>query len=107
MYRGILMPLSADGSSIDFVYGVINWKELAQDHIAAQLTAQIKGFGAEPAAPRAAAQATIWADGPSASVLSTLSGPAPSRGAAADDDGLSHRPPPPRPAAHGTHAPPS
>src|SRR3546814_8408905 len=91
MYRGILMPLSADGSSIDFVYGVINWKELAQDDIAAQLTAQIKGFGAEPAAPRADAQAPIWADGPSASVLSTLSGPAPSRGAADADDGLADK----------------
>src|SRR3546814_9802395 len=81
MYRGILMPLSADGSSIDFVYGVINWKELAQDDIAAQLTAQIKGFGAEPAAPRADAQAPIWADGPSASVLSPHTGPPPTQAA--------------------------
>ena len=27
-YRGILMPFSSDGSTIDFVYGVINWKDL-------------------------------------------------------------------------------
>lgn len=26
MYRGILMPLTSDGSTIDYVYGVINWK---------------------------------------------------------------------------------
>src|SRR3546814_9115562 len=54
-------------------------------------SSDLKGFGAEPAAPRADAQAPIWADGPSASVLSTLSGPAPSRGAADEDDGLADR----------------
>ncbi|HEX5259306.1 MAG TPA: hypothetical protein VFW35_11085, partial [Sphingomicrobium sp.] len=27
LYRGILMPLSSDGETIDFIYGVINWKE--------------------------------------------------------------------------------
>ncbi|WP_344708456.1 hypothetical protein [Sphingomonas humi] len=26
-YRGILMPFSSDGESIDFIYGVINWKD--------------------------------------------------------------------------------
>ena len=26
-YRGILMPFSSDGDTIDFIYGVINWKE--------------------------------------------------------------------------------
>ena len=25
-YRGILMPFSSDGATIDFIYGVINWK---------------------------------------------------------------------------------
>src|SRR5687768_5864406 len=29
MYRGIFMPLSSDSDTIDFIYGVINWKELA------------------------------------------------------------------------------
>jgi hypothetical protein len=28
MYRGILMPLSDDGSTINFIYGVISWKEV-------------------------------------------------------------------------------
>src|SRR5687767_3075484 len=27
-YRGILMPLSSDGDTIDFIYGVINWKAI-------------------------------------------------------------------------------
>jgi hypothetical protein len=26
-YRGILMPFSSDGDTIDFIYGVINWKK--------------------------------------------------------------------------------
>ncbi|MGC4250509.1 MAG: hypothetical protein QM605_03300 [Sphingobium sp.] len=29
MYRGILMPFSSDDETIDFVFGVINWKEAA------------------------------------------------------------------------------
>jgi hypothetical protein len=28
MYRGILMPLSDDGTNINFIYGVISWKEI-------------------------------------------------------------------------------
>ena len=27
-YRGILMPFSSDGETIDFIYGVINWKHV-------------------------------------------------------------------------------
>lgn len=29
LYRGILLPFSSDDETIDFIYGVINWKELA------------------------------------------------------------------------------
>ena len=29
LYRGILLPFSTDDESIDFIYGVINWKEVA------------------------------------------------------------------------------
>ena len=31
-YRGILMPFSSDGDTIDFIYGVINWKTIG-DHV--------------------------------------------------------------------------
>lgn len=33
-YRGILMPFSSDGDTIDFIYGVINWKrdDAAAEH---------------------------------------------------------------------------
>jgi hypothetical protein len=30
-YRGILMPFSSDGDTIDFIYGVINWKRVDAD----------------------------------------------------------------------------
>src|SRR5436305_14420395 len=30
-YRGILMPFSSDGDTIDFIYGVINWKLVDAD----------------------------------------------------------------------------
>jgi hypothetical protein len=29
-YRGILMPFSSDGDTIDFIYGVINWKNVGE-----------------------------------------------------------------------------
>lgn len=29
LYRGILLPWSSDGETIDFIFGVINWKEMA------------------------------------------------------------------------------
>ncbi|HEY0270846.1 MAG TPA: hypothetical protein VGC10_07640 [Sphingomonas sp.] len=57
MYRGILMPFSSDDDTIDFVYGVINWKELA--------TTQPE-FTPLPAMDLAAgSSAPAWADGPS------------------------------------------
>ena len=35
-YRGILMPFSSDGDTIDFIYGVINWKIVSEAVEAAQ-----------------------------------------------------------------------
>ena len=32
-YRGILMPFSSDGDAIDFIYGVINWKTVAENSV--------------------------------------------------------------------------
>ena len=34
-YRGILMPFSSDGDTIDFIYGVINWKDVGDVRTAA------------------------------------------------------------------------
>ncbi|WP_343344125.1 hypothetical protein WJT74_09515 [Sphingomicrobium sp. XHP0239] len=43
LYRGILMPFSSDGKTIDFVYAVINWKtpdQRAADRAAAEKAAR-------------------------------------------------------------------
>ncbi len=62
-YRGILMPFSSDDETIDFIYGVINWKEAVSDSVMEQLDAEVQ---AALAAPAAHSNAPIWADGPSA-----------------------------------------
>lgn len=67
LYRGILMPFSSDDDNIDFIYGVINWKEVADADVQADLhkavdqalTAQL---------PQAEETAPVWADGPSTEV---------------------------------------
>ncbi|MEZ0242531.1 MAG: hypothetical protein ACAH11_04105 [Sphingomonas sp.] len=64
MYRGILMPFSSDEDTIDFIYGVINWKELVDAETQALLNAEIEE--SRRAAPSAPLSAAVWADGPSA-----------------------------------------
>ncbi|HEY0014081.1 MAG TPA: hypothetical protein VGB79_14665 [Allosphingosinicella sp.] len=61
LYRGILMPLSSDGETIDFIYGVINWKELADSRTASDIAVEVDRASAS--AP-AIADCPIWADGP-------------------------------------------
>ena len=64
MYRGILMPFSSDEDSIDFIYGVINWKELVDAEAQAKLDAEIAA--AVRTTPSTIVTAPVWADGPSA-----------------------------------------
>jgi hypothetical protein len=64
MYRGILMPFSSDDDSIDFIYGVINWKELVDAETQARLDAELDA--SVRAAPKPVVAAPVWADGPSA-----------------------------------------
>jgi hypothetical protein len=70
LYRGILLPFSSDGVAIDFIYGVINWKELADQQTTDELMLEIdQALEArpEPLRPelsRDAAPLTEWADGP-------------------------------------------
>src|SRR6185295_11001286 len=67
LYRGILMPLSSDGESIDFIYGVINWKEIADAQTASALAGQVEtAIAAAPAPAAFGAEALVWADGPNA-----------------------------------------
>jgi hypothetical protein len=68
-YRGILLPFSSDDDTIDFIYGVINWKELAEAHHSDELLLEIDQ-ALEPKAKLPALDAetplTDWADGPGA-----------------------------------------
>lgn len=58
LYRGILLPYSSDGLMIDFVHGVVNWKEVAdpllQAALDSALLASVEGRGASPPVPAAA-----------------------------------------------------
>jgi hypothetical protein len=66
LYRGILMPFSSDGTTIDHVYGVINWKELADPSTAMILAIEVGGAVGQAAPARQGRPAPLWADGPGA-----------------------------------------
>ncbi|WP_338446853.1 hypothetical protein V5F89_03405 [Pelagerythrobacter marensis] len=68
LYRGILLPFSSDDDTIDFIYGVINWKELADQLTTDELMLEIDQALDEDAPaekPREPDPVTDWADGPS------------------------------------------
>lgn len=62
MYRGILLPFSSDDDTIDFIMGVINWKEAVAAEEAAEL--QLSVEQALRSAPPLTAPVPVWADGP-------------------------------------------
>ncbi|MBX9886147.1 MAG: hypothetical protein K2X68_14375, partial [Novosphingobium sp.] len=71
LYRGILLPFSTDNETIDYLYGVINWKELADQQTTDALLLEIdQALDQRPSsatlAPRRAATLPLggWADGP-------------------------------------------
>ena len=64
MYRGILLPFSSDTETIDFIYGVINWKEIAGVEMTAAIGRELE---AAHVAPAHRAMVPVWADGPGAS----------------------------------------
>ena len=64
LYRGILLPYSSDDDTIDFIYGVINWKEMADQQLTDELLLEIDQ-ALEVAEPkRVEGPLTTWADGP-------------------------------------------
>jgi len=72
LYRGILLPFSSDDETIDFIYGVINWKEMADARSADELLLEIDqaledGLAHGERQPRGN-DLTDWADGPAGSV---------------------------------------
>jgi hypothetical protein len=65
LYRGILLPFSSDDDTIDFIYGVINWKELADQQTTDELLLEIdQALDVVPEVPRHDDPLTEWADGP-------------------------------------------
>lgn len=72
LYRGILMPFSSDDDTIDFIYGVINWKEMVDAETQARLNAEIEA--ARRDLPRSPLAAPAWADGPSAGFGEDIAG---------------------------------
>lgn len=65
MYRGILMPFSSDDDTIDFIYGVINWKEIADEATTNGIVDEVeRALQSTPV--RHEAPVNVWADGPSA-----------------------------------------
>jgi hypothetical protein len=68
MYRGILLPYSSDDDTIDFIYGVINWKEAAAAELAASLQSEVEGALATMVTHRE--HVPVWADGPAGDTAS-------------------------------------
>ncbi|MEQ1497701.1 MAG: hypothetical protein ABL914_03490 [Novosphingobium sp.] len=66
LYRGILLPFSSDDDTIDFIYGVINWKELADQQTTDELMLEIDAALDQVSAKGAHSDLplTDWADGP-------------------------------------------
>ncbi|MCM0000031.1 MAG: hypothetical protein NBV68_11660 [Erythrobacter sp.] len=87
LYRGILLPLSSNNETIDFIYGVINWKEMADQLTADELLLEIdqalelnsalelEDEVAEEPAPRIADPVTDWADSPAHEEESDVAAP--------------------------------
>ncbi|ANY19090.1 hypothetical protein A6F68_00555 [Tsuneonella dongtanensis] len=77
LYRGILLPFSSDDDTIDFIYGVINWKEMADQLTSDELLLEIdQALEAEDARPRATDPVTDWADGPGGAEAEPMRAPA-------------------------------
>jgi hypothetical protein len=71
MYRGILLPYSSDDDTIDFIYGVINWKEAAGADVATTLQLEVEDALAEVVPHRE--HVPVWADGPAGGSLEDAS----------------------------------
>jgi hypothetical protein len=85
LYRGILLPFSSNDETIDFIYGVINWKELADQRTTDELMHEIGQALEQTAKPKRRQPALLatpgddaakhdplpavgtWADGPALS----------------------------------------
>lgn len=60
LYRGIMMPFSSDDDTIDFVYGVINWKEVAGDTLSEAIAAEAEAAAAHHDPVPARRTGPVW-----------------------------------------------
>ena len=100
-YRGILMPFSSDGDTIDFIYGVINWKDAgAAVEVDAPIVAALAPIEPEPqSGPESESEPAVvaaepdhpahlrWEDGPLADPVEVIA-PIPAAAAPDADAGL-------------------
>ena len=70
MYRGILLPYSSDDDTIDFIYGVINWKEAATAELVSALQLEVEDALAD--LPQHREHVPVWADGPVGGALEVV-----------------------------------
>ncbi|MFM9936480.1 MAG: hypothetical protein ACKVOL_09820 [Novosphingobium sp.] len=81
LYRGILLPFSTDNTAIDYIYGVINWKELADQQTTDALLLAIDRIldtDIEAGGPQrrvSAGPLEAWADGPDSQGYTGLGDP--------------------------------
>ena len=69
LYRGVLLPFSSDDDTIDFILGVINWKQAAEPELAAAIADEMEAATIAP--PPQRATVPVWADGPEAAIADT------------------------------------
>ena len=64
LYRGILLPFSSDDETIDYIYGVINWKEMAEGEAVAEIKSEMDQALEDTGARKVDTPMADWADGP-------------------------------------------
>ncbi len=67
LYRGILLPYSSDGLMIDFIHGVLSWKEVADPLLQAALDSELMDSAGEAITPPPPGSAAALWNGPSSS----------------------------------------
>ncbi len=63
LYRGVLMPFSSDDDTIDFILGVINWKQAAEAGLSDAIVEEMAAAAAAPP-PLSRPTLPVWSDGP-------------------------------------------
>jgi hypothetical protein len=92
MYRGILLPFSSDDDTIDFIMGVINWKEAVAVPQAEELLLEVEQALRAPATAPLNAPVPVWADGPDSEHIDDVGGTELGFAGYADDDGVDYVP---------------